>query len=189
MFDLGLNVGWAALESGKRPIAGSFRIQRRAQDLGGIAVDFEQRAAELFAEHRPDVVGRAARFINKFSNPVAIGPYFGLSMKLDEMAVRRRLPHYEVAEQDARKAFLDRVPRGSIAQKRAVIAACYQRGWWAADDHGCDAQCVGVHILGILEPERSHEATPLFQAHDNGGMDNGTPRRTRGPMARKRAAG
>lgn len=162
-FDLGLNVGWSVLESGKTPIAGSFRIHRRAADLGGVGVDFEQRAAELFAQYKPEAVGRAARFINRFSQPVALGPVFGLSMVLDMMAMKRRLPHYEIAESDARKAFLGKIPKGSKAIKAAIIAECHSRGWWAADDHGCDAQCVGVHILSILEPERSHEATPLFQ--------------------------
>lgn len=162
-FDVGLTVGFALLESGKRPIAGSFRIRRQAGDLGGIAMDFEQTASELFAKFKPDAVGRAMWFFGRFSNPISLGPVCGLSMKVDEMAAKRRLPHYTIDEPDARKAFLGHVPRRSKAIKAAIIAECHSRGWWAADDHGCDAQCVGVHILSILEPERSHEATPLFQ--------------------------
>lgn len=161
-FDLGLNVGFALLAAGQRPQAGSFRINRRATDLGGIKVDFDERAEELFARFKPNAVARASRFVNRYSNPTAIGPYFGLSMVLDGMATVRGMKHYEVAESDARKAFCGHVPRGSKAQKRAVMTGCHQRGWWCADDHGCDAQCIGAHVLSFLVADLAHETTPLF---------------------------
>ncbi len=162
-FDLGLNVGWALLEDGKRPLAGSFTIPHGAHNLGGIAIYFEQRVSVLLGEHRPDVVARAARFTNRYSNAVAIGPYFGLSMVLDAMAQKRLMRDVEVAESAARKSFLGKIPRKSKAIKKSVIAGCIERGWPAKDDHCCDAQVIAAHVLAILSPKSAHETTPLFQ--------------------------
>ncbi|MDE2470060.1 MAG: hypothetical protein KGL35_15275, partial [Bradyrhizobium sp.] len=94
---------------------------------------------------------------------VSIGPLYGLSMLLDMMADDYRLPSYEVAESDARKAFLSAVPRKSKEIKAAVMSACALRGWPALDSHSCDAIVVALHVLAHLEPGTAVEATPLFQ--------------------------
>jgi hypothetical protein len=163
-FDLGLNVGWALIEAGQRPVVGGFKIPYRAYQLGEIAIFFEARAAEIIGKKSPKVIARATRFINEKSNPLAIGPYYGLSMVLDAMAVRRRLRDVEIEESDARKAFLSTTPRKSKDIKAAVKRECEAREWPADDEHACDAIVVGLHVLNILEPGRGHETTPLFHS-------------------------
>lgn len=101
-----MNVGWGSLERGSIPQAGSFTIERAIRDLGAIAMDFEQRACEIIATQKPDVICRASCITNRFSLPQNIAPYYGLSMKLDEMARRRRIRCIERDESDCRKAFL-----------------------------------------------------------------------------------
>ena len=161
--DLGLNVGLGFLEPGVRPTVDYFRIPYPAVDLASIAIHFVEKMETIIAETRPDVIVRATRFVNRFSQPVAIGVYFGLSMRLDEMAGRRKIRHYEYSEQRARDAFLGSVPRGSKAQKRAVRAACVQRNWPAHDEHSCDALVIGSYALSVLEPNTAHKSTPLLQ--------------------------
>ncbi len=161
-WDLGLSVGYAIIKAGVPPVAGSFRIPFRAYQLGEIAVHFEQMASEIMVRSKPDVIVRATRFVGHKVNPTQIGPLFGLSMKLDEMALRRRLRCFEVYEAEARDAFLSKVPRGTKAIKRAVMDACAERGWPVKDDHSCDAIVVGIHTLSMLSPNTAHESTPLF---------------------------
>lgn len=161
-FDLGLNCGYAMLQPGERPVAGSFRINRSARDLGHIKIDFEQCAEHLIGRFNPDVIVRATRFINPKSNPIAIGPYFGLSMVLDAMAVSRHIEPVEIDEQGARKTFLGGIPRGSKAIKDRVIAECAARGWPSKDSHTCDAIVVALKILAQRDRKSALAMTPLF---------------------------
>lgn len=162
-FDLGLNVGWAILRSGtERPIARSFRIPYRATQLGEIAQHFEQEAAVVFAQAKPDLCVRAKRFVTHTSNPIAIGPYFGLSMVLDRMALERRVERDEIAEPEARNSFLGGVPRKSKTIKQALMLRCAQLGWPAQDDHVTDAICVGLHAWNLRNKTESYKSTPLF---------------------------
>ena len=161
--DLGLQIGLAILEPGARPRVAYFRIPHSARDLGLIAIYFEEKMEGIIGRTKPDVIVRATRFINRQSNPLCISPYFGLSMVLDAMAIRRHIKSMEVSEQDARKAFLGNIPRGSKAIKRAIRAACLQMNYPVHDEHSCDAIVVGVHTLSILVPEIAHTMTPLFE--------------------------
>jgi len=161
--DLGLNIGLGVVEPNVRPRVSFFNIPYPARDLGSIAVFFEEKMEVVIAKVKPDVIVRATRFINRRSNPIAIGPYFGLSMVLDAMAKRRHIDHFEVFEADARRAFLEKVPRNSKEIKNAIRAAMVQRNWPCHDEHSNDAVVVGTHALSILIPGYAVTSTPLFR--------------------------
>ncbi len=160
--DLGLNVGYALIETGVEPKAASFRIPYRATQLGQINLYFVEKMEEIIGRAKPDVIARATRIIGRRNTPASIGVYFGLSMALDAMAVARRIRDVEISESDARRSFLGKVPRKSADIKRAIIEGCASRGWWAKDDHGCDAIVVGCHAMSILRPQGTHTFEPLF---------------------------
>jgi hypothetical protein len=162
--DLGLNVGLVLVEPNTRPRVHYFRIPYPARDLGRIAQFFVQKVRPIIKKYKPDHIVRATRFINKVSNPIAIGPYFGLSMRLDELAEDHHIDHFEVIEGQARAAFLGKVPRGSEAIKDAIRAACVQRNYPTHDEHTCDAIVVGTYALSILVPSHAVTSTPLFTA-------------------------
>ena len=160
--DLGIHTGLALAEPGVRPRISCFDIPYPARDLGSVGIYFEEKMSEKIARAKPDVIVRATRFINRHSQPIAIGPVFGLSMVLDVMAQRRRIEHCERAESDARKAFLGKVPRKSKDIKAAVRAACMQRQFPVHDQHSCDAIVMAVFELSLRVPSYAVSSTPLF---------------------------
>lgn len=162
-FDLGLNVGYAIRQHDERPVAGSFRIPFRADQLGEIAQDFFTRAVPLIRHHKPDVLCRAMPIVNKRTLPYNIGPYYGLTMMLDWVAKREGIELQEFQEQDARGSFLGKVPRKSKDIKKAVIAECARRYWPAKDDHTCDAIVIALFAQTTHYPEGSIRSKPLFE--------------------------
>lgn len=161
-FDLGLNVGWAALERGERPRAGSRRLAGNSGKLGMVIADFHQFAGAVIDAEKPDVIGYASKFVGRMASPASIGPLFGLIAHLEWLAHVRGIRCVEVDEGRARKAFLGAVPGGRKNIKSACMAACRNRNWPAQDDHVADALVVGDFILAILEPENAHAGDPLF---------------------------
>lgn len=190
-FDLGLNIGYALLHPGQsRPEVGHFRIQHRALDLGLVALAFNERAVPIMKEMAPDYVVRATRFISRTSTPVAIGPYYGLSMWLDAICERWKWRHGEISESDARKAFLGKLPRKGV--KDAVRLEFESRGWGYDNEHIRDAIVVGLHTLEILQPRSTLTKTPLFQGLENentNAVAARAPKPARKAMGRKNAAG
>lgn len=160
--DLGLHVGLALIEPNCRPRISYFEIPFPARCLGKVARCFVAKMGPIIDKVKPDHIVRATRFIGKHSQPIAIGPVYGLSMRLDEMADELGIDYFEVVESDARKAFLGKVPRKSKEIKAAIRASCVQRNWPAHDEHSCDAIVVGTHALSILEPAHAVSSTPLF---------------------------
>ncbi len=161
--DVGLRAGYAIVERGKAPKSGSHKFRNTRDDLGKLTNEFSAWCHDLIRKNRPDIVVYALPFIGRFATPASLEVIFGFSVLLELVADKRNIRCYGVNESQARRAFLTKVPKKSADIKTAMMAACLQRGWRCPDHHAADALCVASSELDKLEPDTSHEATPLFQ--------------------------
>jgi hypothetical protein len=156
--DAGMTMGFAALGDGKPPISGSRMLKGgpRAMGVAGRHCDAELRA--LILQERPAAIVFATPFVGMINGKNTKG--FATRMAVQPDSIRPLC--IEVDEPEARRAFLTAVPRKSKDIKIAVQRACFLRGWPCKDDHAGDALCIASWALEILDPEHSHETTPLF---------------------------
>lgn len=168
--DLGKRAGYAVM-GGPRVLSGSHEIVKRWAPLGASLLTLEDRLYTLILAHKPDVVACATPFVRRgrggamIDTPVNLVPMFCcfgvLHMLCDAMGIRLET----IEESRARKVMLgDFLPRKSAAVKEAIMRACRSQGWPVTNDHAGDALCIAAAITERLDPAKSYEMTPLFQA-------------------------
>lgn len=173
--DPGMTIGYAVIGGGLPVLSGSRQLNGGAREMGITGRHAERLVREWLLEHRPTNIAFASPFVGQRGgrpiSPDSIRPLMGLLTVFEMIADELRIPCAEYDEPQARRAFMDGVPRKSKDIKTAVIAACRARGWPARDDHAADALCIGSWALECLEPETAFETTPLFA----GGAPCATP--------------
>lgn len=169
--DAGMTMGFAALGGGKPAISGSRSLRGGPRQMGIAGRHCDEILRTLILQERPKVICFAAPFVGQIRDfkgrpvpvqPDSIRPLMSfvtiVEMVCDELKIRC----VEIDEPEARRAFLTNVPRKSKDIKMAVQRACFLRGWPCKDDHAGDALCVASWALELLDPDASHETTPLF---------------------------
>lgn len=173
--DAGMSMGFAALGGGKLPVSGSRSLRGGPREMGKAGRHCDEILRQLILQERPQVIAFAAPFVGMINRKGANGPMRMavqpdsirplmsfltiIEMVCDELKIRC----VELDEPEARRAFLTAVPRKSKDIKIAVQRACFARGWPCMNDHAGDALCVAAFALEVLDPDHSHEMTPLFQ--------------------------
>lgn len=169
--DAGMTMGFAALGDGRDPVSGSRSLRGGPRQMGIAGRHCDEILRQLILAEKPGAIAFAAPFVGmKTSNkgvrfaiqPDSIRPLMSfltiIEMVCDELKIRC----VEVDEPEARRAFMTAVPRKSADIKKAVMRACFLRGWPCSTDHAGDALCVASWAHELLNPEISHETTPLF---------------------------
>jgi hypothetical protein len=178
-------LGYGALGSDGFVTSGSRRLKGDSQEnIGKAGRHCDAIVRELILEVRPTMLAFATPFVgiiprkvqvingqkvwSKFKGvpPNAIRPLFGFLMVIDMIADELSIACTEVSEQNARRAFLHRLPGRSKDIKSAVMHGCRLRGWQFPDNHAADALCVASHVMDQLMPRRAFERTPMFSTRN-----------------------
>lgn len=166
--DLGFNLGFGVLETGKPALSGTRRVEGSSIFLGIAGRSVDRIVRELIQIHRPTVLAFASPFIGRrgFVTPVQLRPIMSFPTIVEMVCAELQLRCVEWDESRARLAFLGKgnLPAGTKAIKKAVMQACRDRGWPVMDDHSGDALCIAAYTLARLCPDKAHESQPLFQA-------------------------
>lgn len=169
-----MNFGWGAVGGGRKTASGTVSLRGAPDRMGITGHHAAALIRERIAVEKPDAVGYASMFIatrgrdGKPIPPNSIGHLFSIQTLIDMECWDFKndcalIPCYEVAESEARKAFMQHVPRKSKDIKAAVMAACEQRRWPFPDDHAADALCVASFIFDeLVSVDEKHLTTPLF---------------------------
>jgi hypothetical protein len=177
--DFGYNLGWAFFQPGEQPASGTEKLRGSYDDFGELMIHYDFVLSTLMAKYKPTVVGYAEIFIAQKMKrwvkkngqwvqidvtirPESIAPLFAMEAKTNELSKKRRLDCVKVNEQEARGAFLHKIPHGTKLIKEAVFAGATNRGWAPSTHHAADALCVGDFILAKLDPSTAHTREPLF---------------------------
>jgi len=174
--DPGGTLGYAALGDGK-VAAGSRKLNGDSHHMGIAGRHCSSVVRELICDHGPfDVVAFAKPYVGsvmrfdpkkgrKVPQPVepdSLRPLMGFMTVIEMVCDELRIRCVEIAEMEARREFVPKLPRKSKDIKRVVMQECRDRKWPCSDDHASDALCVGSFVLSKLEPSKAHEAQPLF---------------------------
>lgn len=171
-FDPGFTLGYGALGGGDEPRSGSRPLRGSPGKMGIAGRHCDEIVRQLILRERPAAIAFASPFVGQVWDakhkrfrpiqPDSIRPLMSfltiIEMVCDELKIRC----VELSESECRRAFMNNVPRKSKEIKLAVQRACFLRAWPCMDEHAGDALCVASRALEILDPNVSHETTPLF---------------------------
>lgn len=163
-FDTGTHLGWGLCQFDGPVSAGTVHLPGSLLNFGLTMDSAEREIIRLVARFKPDLIMLAEPWIRHFPPVTVAGlkPVLCVGGAIEQVAYRRGIECREENESRVRGYFMNPMPRGTAAIKRAAIQVCRDRSWMVTDDHAADALLMAAYGLAVKNPDRQHELLPMY---------------------------